>query len=108
MAGPQQNSSLKIGNTSRKEYFTQLSGSKVFNNQRNNYFNSTLEIDDDEEEAAINLTIKDKIVDYCSNSALLIFHKNSAIRKLCMTLAESAENIKAVKEMEQSGDLENY
>lgn len=107
-SGLQLNSSLKIGNSSRKEYFTQLNGSKVFNNQRNNYFNSTLEIDDDEEEAVIDLTIKDMIVQYCSHSALFIFHKNSAIRKFCMTLAESAENIKAVKEMEQSGDLENY
>jgi len=56
----------------------------------------------------INLTLRAKIVDYCGNSALFIFHKNSAIRKLCMTLAESAENIKAVQEMEQSGALENY
>lgn len=77
---PQHTSSLKIGNTSRKDYFTQLNGSKVFNSQRNNYFNSTLEIDDDEEEAVLHLTIKEKIVAYCSNSSLLLFHKNSAIR----------------------------
>lgn len=80
----------------------------MFNSQRNNYLNSTLEIEEDEEEAVLHLTIKEQIIAYSSNSSLFLFHKNSAIRKFCMTLAESAENIKAVKEMEQSGALENY
>lgn len=54
------------------------------------------------------MSLKERVIDYMTDSSLFIFHKDSKIRRLCLILAETEENLKLLKDMEESGRLKDY
>jgi len=78
-----------------------------------NYFNKTIDNEDfDEDQAARDRAGSrnwcERIIDYFKKSSLYIFHVDWKIRRFCLQMAETPENLAEFEKMEKEGLLDNY